>query len=452
MTTPIAKPMPDYAKTATIYQIFLRSFTREGTLRAAEKMVPHVASLGVDIIYLCPVVEADDDMDKEHWSERQNQSGLGNPKNPYRMKDFFRIDPEYGDDHDLKCFVEACHRHGMRVILDLVYYHCGPKAVFIEEHPDFVIRDEAGEIAFGEWHFPLLNFESAGLREYLWQNMEHFVREFDVDGYRCDVSGRIPLDFWEEGRSRIEAIKPEVFMLAETGGCIEEQVKAFDSSYGFTVLYGVLELLEKKHDAAALRVRMDKYRAHMAGGRYLSGFDSHDIASDHFDKRAEAIVPIEATNAALALCFCKEGIPFLYNGQEVADANRHRLWANRDHGAGMTVDWHNGLTEVGQKRMALIKTLTALRHSHPALAEGSAFSWIENDCPQTVLSFVRESSNETLVAVFHFGDTSCLARLQTGLALTGAQTLLSYGATVRAVEGESQIELLTYGYWIGKIV
>ena len=77
-----------------IYQLFLRVFTPEGTLKAASEMLEHIKELGADIVYLCPVCEADDDMNEAFWSDRQKKSGLNNPKNPYRIKDYFKIDKQ----------------------------------------------------------------------------------------------------------------------------------------------------------------------------------------------------------------------------------------------------------------------------------------------------------------------------------------------------------------------
>ena len=104
---------PGYLKRAVMYQIFLRPFTPGGTLNSAAEMLPHLASLGVDILYLCPVTEADGDMRPEFWSARQKACGLGNPKNPYRVGDYYRIDPEYGTDADLKRFTAYAHELGM---------------------------------------------------------------------------------------------------------------------------------------------------------------------------------------------------------------------------------------------------------------------------------------------------------------------------------------------------
>ena len=144
-----AKVVSPFLRGSVIYQLFLRPFTLEGTLKAATKLLPHIASLKVDIIYLCPTMVSDDDPNTQFWSDRQNASKLGNPKNPYRIKDYYNTDPEYGTNNDLRQFVDTAHRLGMLVILDLVYFHCGPAAVFIESNPDFVKRNPDGSVKNG---------------------------------------------------------------------------------------------------------------------------------------------------------------------------------------------------------------------------------------------------------------------------------------------------------------
>ncbi len=190
------KKIPDVLEHGVIYQINLRAFTPEGTLNAAAKMLPHLREIGADIVYLCPVVCADGSADVAGWSDRQRASGFSNPKNPYRIADYANVDPEYGTNEDLRRFVAAAHALGLRVLLDLVYFHCGPNAVFLAEHPDFSLRDAGGAPAVGAWRFPRLNFASQALREFLWENMALFVRDYGVDGYRCDVGDQVPLDFW----------------------------------------------------------------------------------------------------------------------------------------------------------------------------------------------------------------------------------------------------------------
>jgi hypothetical protein len=185
------RTLPEYVKSGVMYQLFLRPFTPEGTFKAAEAMLPHLASLGVDIIYLCPFFAADTDEDIAGWSDRQRGSNLGQPKNPYRIADYFHVDEEYGTDEDCVNFVAAAHALGMRVIFDLVYFHCGPTAVFLAEHKDFVMLDEDGKIAVGEWRFPRLNFENRELRDYLISNMKALIDGATIENGTAKDGGNL---------------------------------------------------------------------------------------------------------------------------------------------------------------------------------------------------------------------------------------------------------------------
>ena len=395
-----AKTIPEYLNDAVVYQIFLRAFTPSGTLKSAEKMLPHIKSIGADIVYLCPVCEADADEDRTYWSIRQRECGLENPKNPYRISDYFHVDSEYGTDDDLRDFIKAAHSLGLRVILDLVYYHCGPKAVFLDENPEFVQRDENGDFIIGGWWlFPRLNYNSQELREYLWSNMEYYVKEFDCDGFRCDVGDLIPLDFWEEGRARIEKIKPDVIMINE-GKRKEDQEKAFDVNYYFADNEepgrgSLARLIRAGKDAAYFKKVYDEYMDEFVtdGGLVLLNYDNHDYANDTGKIRYEENPGYTAVEMMLFYMYTMRGVPFLYNGCEVADKSEQSIWANRFHGANMTIEWENALTEKGKRRLEKIKEFNAIRKSIPALTcRGKvSFPICEND---NVLVYSRELGDD----------------------------------------------------------
>ena len=425
------KEAPAFLRQSVIYQINLRTFTPEGTLKAAEKRLPHVASIGVDIVYLCPVVLADDDPRPEFWSERQRKSGCNNPKNSYRISDFYAIDPEYGTDADLKDFVAAAHRLGLRVLLDLVYFHCGPSAVFLKEHPDFVMRAQDGSAENGFWCFPKLNYDSPGLREYLWRNMEYFIREFDVDGYRCDVAGLVPLDFWEEGRRRIDALKPDLVMLAESeGDRRDEQRFAFELNYGFSFFQNVPRVLLGDKPVCTLREAHEKLRAlALPGARFIHGTDNHDLANDQYENRVEKVCP-EWCPASLVLCFALDGVPMLYNGQEIADAHRHSFFANRFHGPVQGIDWTHQNSPAAETRMRLVRGLITLRRSTPALTLG-ATRWVDTPWPEELLAFRRETPEQTVFAVVNLGHAARTLALPSGrLLLSGGMAACSGGAVI----------------------
>ena len=442
-----AKEVSDFVRSAVMYQLFLRPFTPEGTLKAAMRMLPHIASLGVDIVYLCPQMVADDDPRTEFWSDRQNASKMDNPYSPYRLKDYYHTDPEYGTDDDLRRFVTTAHSLGLLVMLDLVYYHCGPTAVFIEDHPDFVKRNEDGTVKNGRWHFPELNFDCPELREYLWKNMEYWVRDFDVDGFRTDVEQSVPEDFWEEGRRRIEAIKEDVIMLAESENPLAT-VNAYDISYGFTWAIAIRNVFIKKMPASHLIERWTAMRDKMPQGTlFLRNLENHDLSMDFGDARWNMIGSPELVQAAMLLNFTIDGIPFIYNGEEIADNSHHCIFANRDHGKNLVIDWSLALSEVGENRLEFTKSLTTLRHGNIALQEGETV-WLDNDRPEAVVSFLRTAEEQTVLTVVNTTDEPLAAAVKTecGNIDLWDELLASGVAWRRLPDGTARFDLLPYGY------
>ena len=386
-----------------IYQLFLRAFTNEGTLSAAEKLLPHIRETGADIVYLCPVFVHDDDENRDGWSARQKQSGLDNPKNPYRMKDYFHVDPEYGTDEDLASFIQTAHGLNLRVMLDLVYFHCGPTAVFLAEHPDFIVRNPDGTPALGQWCFPKLDYTNPALREYLWENMEYFVREFGCDGYRCDVGDAVPLDFWREGVRRIRNIKPDIIMLNE-GQNRAWTEEVFDCNYDFGLSGALRNVLLGNAPVSKLVSYRETYeREHLAPGALsILCFDNHDIASDAYEQRDGVLLGNAAVDDMVFVCMTLRGIPFLYNGNEIADTHRHSIWGSRATQGNLTVDWQNVLTAEGQARMALVQKLAGLRRSHPALWEGDCRFC--DTASEQVLAYRRTAEDETVVCAVNLSN------------------------------------------------
>jgi glycosidase len=345
-----------------IYQIQPRAFTTEGTIKAATARLQSVANLGATIAYLCPVFAMDGDMDRSLWSKRQKASGMESPYNPYRMKDYYHVDPEFGSDKVLKNFVKEAHKLGLRGMLDMVFFHAGSKAVFLKSNPDFIKRGSDDKPILASWNWPKLNFDNPELRRYLLKNMEYWVKDFDVNGFRCDVSDGVPLDFWEESRKALEVISPDIAMLAE-GERPADQLKAFDANYSFTWFKSLSEVYNKNGPASLLRSTWENMEsARPKGAKFIRYIDNHDISNDDWYKRTAESWGTKGANAALVLSFMLDGVPFIYNGQEAADKARHSIFGK------LPVDWSNGNTDEGRKRFAFLKKLIAVRHAENTLA------------------------------------------------------------------------------------
>lgn len=397
------RPSPSWLESGVMYQINLRAFTEEGTIVAAEKKLGDLARLGVTIVYLCPFFTADNDRNRQWWTPRQKASGLNNARNPYRIMDYYHIDPEYGTDADLKNYIAKAHSLGLKVLFDLVYLHCGPSAVFIKDHPDFVKRDAAGNIVNSLWHFPEINFENKNLRRYLIDNMLYWLREFHVDGFRCDAVTHTPLDFWEDARDELEKTNPGVVLLAE-GEKKDYMKKAFDICYSYA-LYDSLRM--EKADKITKRFAA---MSRTPDNRYIRFLDQHDIANNDMFNRVEKRIGFNKLNAFFVLGYMLPGTPMIYCGQEVCDKNRHSIFGHspldesgKVIGAPLMIDWKSGDSPEGRKRFELLSALGKIRKDFPDEIRGK-IQWIKNSKPESVMSFLRGSANREIMTLINFTD------------------------------------------------
>lgn len=445
-----ARATSEKNKKAIVYQILLPVFTQEGTLDAARKMLPHIKESGANVVYLCPVVAIDDDTDQAFWSKRQRASNTGNPKNPYRLKDYFAIEPDYGTKDDLKNFVADAHKLGLRVILDLVYYHCGPKATMIAEDKNLVVCDESGNVKNGKWGFPELNFNNPKLREKMWRNMEYFVEKFDVDGYRTDVEGSVPKDFWAEGYKRISKIKSDLFMLAESRRA-DSQVDAYDATYGFIWQRELAKVFSGKSNANALKDKwtLDKNK-YAKGSRLLRDMDNHDTASDicmNANARYEKLFTHRGMDAVFVINYTIDGIPMIFSGNEIADDSYFSMFSSPKHGRYF-VGWQNALTDDGKRRMALLKKLSQLRSEHRALYDGKT-KWLQSSAEKDLVCFTRESGGEKFAVVVNTKNKPVSANIC--LDTNGAKTLVEYAAKLECSGQNTTAHLQGYGYIVVKL-
>lgn len=433
-----ARPAPEWLTRGVMYQVWLRGFTPEGTLRAAAKRLPAVAELGATVVYLSPICLSDPDMRLEFWSPRQKASGSNNPRNPYRIKDYDKVDPEYGTEADLHEFIDTAHGLGLRVILDLVYFHAGPTSTLLDK-PGFIVRDADGKVNTGSWNFPRLNFECQGLREYLWGNMAHWVKTFNVDGFRCDVADAVPLDFWEEARDRLTPLRPDVVIFAE-GQRAGNQVKAFDVCYGFSWYRATAAVVSKSEPASAIRdIHQKQSSERPQGARFTRYIENHDLVNDLL--RAEVIMSERGAAAVTVIDFTIDGVPFLYNGQEIGDTSMQSIYS------AWPVRWEAGCRPKAAAKLEFFKKLCQLRRGEPALYEGATV-WLDNDRPDAVVSFARRAGNEEIVTVANLSNRPVEVKLD--LSAATYLPLVADGAKPAAEAGKLTMKLPGFGYFVGK--
>ncbi len=372
---------PEWSKSATLYQLNTRQFTREGTFAAAQKQLPRLKALGVDIIWLMPI----------------NPIGVKNRKgtlgSPYSVRDYRAVNPELGTMADLKAFVAAAHGQGMKVIVDWVANHSAWDNPLVTQHPDWYARDWKGAFMPTPWWdwSDIIDFDYSkpALRQYMTEAMKFWVREADIDGYRCDVAGAVPVDFWDEARAELDAIKP-VFMLAEAQETVLHR-RAFDASYAWEWGDTTRDIGQGKKDLGAL---INFYSANAAvwpqDVMRMMMVENHDYNS--WEGTADERLGPAVTNA-IVLSVVGAGIPLLYNGVEAGNLKRLEFF-ERD-----PIVWRD------HPRADLYRRLFKLKHENHALWNagwGGEMVRVVNSAPTRVLSFTREKDGDKVFAAFNF--------------------------------------------------
>ncbi|MDF2484461.1 MAG: 1,4-alpha-glucan branching enzyme, partial [Herbinix sp.] len=233
--------VPDWSDNATMYEVNIRQYTQEGTFKAFEEHLPRLKEMGIKILWFMPIYPIS--MEKR----------LGSLGSYYAIADYQGINPEFGTKEDFQHLVDTCHEMGFKVILDWVANHTGWDNAWIRENPDWYTKNAEGEIIYPEtWEDVAdLNFESKDMQNAMIKAMSYWVKEFDVDGYRCDYAGGVPLDFWENVRTKLDRIKP-VYMLAEDDRSMAFLKYAFNSNYGWSFYHDLNNVAKGTKKASSL--------------------------------------------------------------------------------------------------------------------------------------------------------------------------------------------------------
>ena len=376
---------PEWSKNATIYQINTRQFTPEGSFRAAEQHLPRLQKLGVDILWLMPI----------HLIGDVNRKGsLGSP---YAVKDYYSVNPEFGTLDDLKHFVQTAHDHGMYVILDWVANHTAWDNILVAEHPEWYARDWKGDFRPTPWwdwgDIIDLDYHNADVRRYMTEAMKYWVADVDIDGYRCDVAGFVPTDFWNNVRQELDAIKP-VFMLAEWEAR-DLHTAAFDMTYAWSWYDAVHLITAGKSDLNPLYVYYSwnekAFPRDSMRMIFVSNHDKNSWDGTEFEQFGDGLY------AAIVLSVIGEGMPLIYNGQEAGNQKRLAFfekdpieWREHPHG------------DLYSRLFALKKQNTALWNAR----WGARMIHVPNTIHSHVLSFVRQNERDRVFAVFNFSAVS----------------------------------------------
>ncbi len=386
---------PEWSRNATIYEVNIRQFSPEGTFQAFIPEIPRLKKMGIDILWLMPI----------HPIGEKNRKGtLGSY---YSVRDYTAVNPEFGTIDDFRSLVNAAHAEGMKVIIDWVANHTSWDHQWVAGHPEWYTQDSLGNMVspFDWSDVADLNYENRELWTAMTEALKFWVAETDIDGYRCDVAGMVPVEFWDQARAELDRIKP-VFMLAEAEEP-QHHIKAFDMSYAWELHHLFNAVAKGEKNALVFDAYFEKQDTMFPADAYrmlfTSNHDENSWQGTEFERMGEGSVCMAVLSATLP------GMPLVYNGQESA-FNRRLLFFEKD-----SIDWKDYRLE------PFYRSLFTLKHSAQPLWNGSwggRMERIRTNADTTVYSFIREKEGERVFVVTNLSGKVQEARFK-GDSFTG---------------------------------
>ncbi|MBE0650814.1 MAG: alpha-glucosidase C-terminal domain-containing protein [Bacteroidales bacterium] len=378
---------PVWSIKANIYEVNIRQYTPQGTFKAFETNLPRLEKMGVKILWLMPVFPI---------GEKNRKGGEGSLGSYYSIKNYEEVNPHFGTLQDLKDLVNDAHKRGMHVILDWVANHTAWDNVWATEHPDWYDHNnEGGFVSPYDWTDVIqLNYKNMALRKAMINAMKYWVKNADVDGFRCDVAGMVPVDFWDEARKELDEIKP-VFMLAEDEDNTALMKHAFDMNYTWNMLHLDNDIAQGKKHASDLWGYMnwenETYGPNVYRMYFTSNHDENSWNGTAFDRLGKGF------KAFTVLDYTIPGFPLIYGGEE-AGSNKALRFFKKD-----TIDWSHKTYE------DFYTTLNKFKADNQALwngSEGGTLVPLSKGVSQSVFAFYREKDGNQVVVILNLSPAS----------------------------------------------
>ena len=377
-----ARTSPVWLKSGVIYQIFVRAFSPAGDLNGVTARLDELHALNVNILWLMPI---------HPDGQLKKKGALGSP---YAVRDYYAIDPALGTKEDLHRLVQEAHKRQMKVIIDIVANHTAWDSVMMA-HPDFYKKDAQGHIISPyDWtDVAWLDYSNPKLRQYMLDMLVYWIKDFDLDGYRCDAAGEVPTDFWEQARVALEKVKPDIMLLAEANK--PELLKsAFDIDYSWPLMHTLNDVIMSGEPATAIRTTVEQQQA-----LFPKGALHMRISDDHDELRATTRYSYPGAIAASALMFTLDGAPLIYNGMEVGDSTQSAAPALFEP---QKIFWDSATWHPDYPKF--YTAIAGLRRTHPALEQGELI-WVHNSDEQHVVTYMRRSSTEEFLIAVNLSNT-----------------------------------------------
>lgn len=366
--------------TTNIYEVNVRQYTKEGTFNAFAKEMPRLKAMGVKTLWFMPITPI---------AQKEKKGTLGSP---YAAQDYTSINPEFGNLNDFKNLVKEAHNQGFKVIIDWVANHTGWDHVWTKTHPDFYLHDADGSFhrASGMDDIIELDYKNPKMREAMIDAMKFWVKETNIDGFRCDLASWVEVDFWQQARPEVEKIKP-LFFLGEFDELENpEYGKVFDASYSWSWMHKTEDYYKKNLPLSDLRDLLVRYSAigdNSQRAWFTTNHDENSWNGSEYEKYGVLAKPLAVFSATW------NGVPLLYSGQEAANKKRLEFF-EKD-----TIAW-----DKSYPLKNFYKTLLDLKSSNPALRGGDPnvkTYFVKTSADGKILSYLRKNGKYEVLVILN---------------------------------------------------
>lgn len=299
----------DWTKNANIYEVNIRQYTKEGTINVFREHLPRLQKMGVDIIWIMPI---------QPIGIKNRKGVLGSY---YSISNYIEVNHEFGTLDDFIALVKDAHALGLHVLLDWVANHTAWDHVWTIQHPDYYQKDENGNFK-SPWDWSdviALDYNNLEMRKSMIEAMQYWVEMTDIDGFRCDMAGMVPVDFWEESRFELEKIKP-MFMLAEDEEVVSLLDKSFDMNFTWEMHHLLNEIARGDKKASEIWWKLASYNERYPSDAYRMYFTSNHDENSHSGTAVERMG--HGAKSFALLTYLLPGMPLIYSGQETATDKR----------------------------------------------------------------------------------------------------------------------------------
>ncbi|HLP94331.1 MAG TPA: alpha-amylase family glycosyl hydrolase [Saprospiraceae bacterium] len=427
-------PEPEWARSAVLYECNVRQFSASGNFAGVRAQLPRLKDLGIDVLWIMPIHPI--------GVERRKQQP-GDEGSPYSVKDYYAVNPDLGTEADFKNLVSEAHALGLKVILDWVPNHTSWDSEWKKNHPEYFTKykgdftvplNERGE-PIDDWSDVCdLDYSNPATRKAMIAAMQYWIKQTDIDGFRVDMAGLVPNDFWAEARPALDSVK-QVYMLSEWQDEPGHFNSCFNANYGWKWKDVTKDIAQGKQNAQSLDTLI-----RFLDNFYPAGYSQLYFTQNH-DENSWNGTETELYGAAAdvfnVLAFTWQGAPMIYCGQE--DGLSQRLaFFKKD-----PIQWKS------YEKTPFFQKLCDLKHNNRALwngKHGGKLQKIETDHHKEVYAFTREKDGDRVVVITNLSPKACAVTLQPDDAVVAGVYLSVFEASTVQLTKDMQLNLKPWEY------